>query len=110
MPFTPNRDFKLSPRLLASASGATYQTADGKSILDGISGLWCVGAGHRHPKISEAMKAQIDTLDFASSFQVGHSGAFKLAERIASIAPKGLDRVFFVNSGSEACDTAMKML
>jgi beta-alanine--pyruvate transaminase len=109
MPFTPNRDFKLSPRLLASASGATYQTADGKSILDGISGLWCVGAGHRHPKISEAMKAQIDTLDFASSFQVGHSGAFKLAERIASIAPKGLDRVFFVNSGSEACDTAMKM-
>jgi beta-alanine--pyruvate transaminase len=109
MPFTPNRDFKLSPRLLASASGVTYQTADGRTVLDGISGLWCVGAGHRHPKISEAMKTQIDTLDFASSFQVGHSGAFKLAERIASIAPKGLDRVFFVNSGSEACDTAMKM-
>jgi beta-alanine--pyruvate transaminase len=110
MPFTPNRDFKLSPRLLASASGATYQTADGKSILDGISGLWCVGAGHRHPKIAKAMKAQIDTLDFASNFQVGHSGAFKLADRIASIAPTGLDRVFFVNSGSEACDTAMKMV
>lgn len=109
MPFTPNRDFKLSPRLLASASGVTYQTVDGKTILDGISGLWCVGAGHRHPKIVEAMKTQIDTLDFASSFQVGHSGAFKLAERIASIAPKSLDRVFFVNSGSEACDTAMKM-
>jgi beta-alanine--pyruvate transaminase len=109
MPFTPNRDFKLSPRLLASASGVTYQTADGRTVLDGISGLWCVGAGHRHPKIAEAMKTQIDTLDFASSFQVGHSGAFKLAERIASIAPKNLDRVFFVNSGSEACDTAMKM-
>ena len=109
MPFTPNRDFKLSPRLLASASGVTYQTVDGRTVLDGISGLWCVGAGHRHPKIAEAMKTQIDTLDFASSFQVGHSGAFKLAERIASIAPKNLDRVFFVNSGSEACDTAMKM-
>lgn len=109
MPFTPNRDFKLSPRLLASASGVTYQTADGKAVLDGISGLWCVGAGHKHPKIAEAMKTQIDTLDFASSFQVGHSGAFKLAERIASIAPKNLDRIFFVNSGSEACDTAMKM-
>ena len=109
MPFTPNRDFKLAPRLLASASGVTYQTVDGKTILDGISGLWCVGAGHRHPKIAEAMKTQIDTLDFASSFQVGHSGAFKLAERIASIAPNNLDRVFFVNSGSEACDTAMKM-
>ena len=109
MPFTPNRDFKLSPRLLASASGVTYQTVDGRTVLDGISGLWCVGAGHRHPKIAEAMKTQIDTLDFASSFQVGHSGAFKLAERIASIAPKNLDRIFFVNSGSEACDTAMKM-
>lgn len=109
MPFTPNRDFKLSPRLLASAAGVTYQTVDGRTVLDGISGLWCVGAGHRHPKISEAMKTQIDTLDFASSFQVGHSGAFKLAERIASIAPKNLDRIFFVNSGSEACDTAMKM-
>jgi len=109
MPFTPNRDFKLSPRLLASASGITYQTVDGRTVLDGISGLWCVGAGHRHPKIAEAMKTQIDTLDFASSFQVGHSGAFKLAERIASIAPKNLDRIFFVNSGSEACDTAMKM-
>jgi beta-alanine--pyruvate transaminase len=68
-----------------------------------------VGAGHRHPKISEAMKSQIDILDFASSFQVGHPGAFKLADRIASIAPAGLDRVFLVNSGSEACDTAMKL-
>jgi beta-alanine--pyruvate transaminase len=113
MPFgchlLPIGDFKLSPRLLASASGVTYQTVDGRTVLDGISGLWCVGAGHRHPKIAEAMKTQIDTLDFASSFQVGHSGAFKLAERIASIAPKNLDRIFFVNSGSEACDTAMKM-
>lgn len=109
MPFTPNREFKASPRMVSSASGVTYQTEDGKTILDGTSGLWCVGAGHRHPKISEAMKAQIDTLDFASSFQVGHSGAFRLADRIASIAPHNLDRVFFVNSGSEACDTAMKM-
>ena len=109
MPFTPNREFKASPRIVSSASGATYQTEDGKTILDGTSGLWCVGAGHRHPKISEAMKAQIDVLDYASSFQVGHPGAFKLTDRIASIAPAGLDRVFLVNSGSEACDTAMKL-
>ncbi|NCY01192.1 MAG: aminotransferase class III-fold pyridoxal phosphate-dependent enzyme [Burkholderiaceae bacterium] len=87
----------------------TYQTEDGKTILDGTSGLWCVGAGHRHPKISEAMKTQIDVLDYASSFQVGHPGAFKLTDRIASLAPAGLDRVFLVNSGSEACDTAMKL-
>ena len=109
MPFTPNREFKSSPRLVHSASGVTYLSEDGRSILDGTSGLWCVGAGHRHPKISEAMKSQIDVLDFASSFQVGHPGAFQLAERIASIAPAGLDRVFLVNSGSEACDTAMKL-
>ncbi|NDI27244.1 MAG: aminotransferase class III-fold pyridoxal phosphate-dependent enzyme, partial [Burkholderiaceae bacterium] len=109
MPFTPNRAFKAAPRLVVSAAGATYQTDDGKTILDGTSGLWCVGAGHRHPKISEAMKAQIDVLDYASSFQVGHPGAFKLTDRIASLAPAGLDRVFLVNSGSEACDTAMKL-
>jgi beta-alanine--pyruvate transaminase len=109
MPFTPNREFKNAPRLVHSASGVTYQTDDGRSILDGTSGLWCVGAGHRHPKISEAMKSQIDVLDFASSFQVGHPGAFQLADRIVSIAPPGLDRVFLVNSGSEACDTAMKL-
>ena len=109
MPFTPNRQFKAAPRLVASAQGVNYRTPDGREVLDGTSGLWCVGAGHRHPRIAEAMKRQIDTLDFASSFQVGHAGAFELAERIGALAPKGLDRVFFVNSGSEACDTALKI-
>ncbi len=109
MPFTPNRQFKAAPRTVASASGIRYRTPDGREVLDGTSGLWCVGAGHCHPTIGEAMKRQIDTLDFASSFQVGHAGAFALAERIADIAPEGLDRVFLVNSGSEACDTAMKI-
>ncbi len=109
MTFTPNRQFKAAPRLVVSAQGLSYRTADGREVLDGTSGLWCVGAGHRHPKISEAMKQQIDTLDFASNFQVGHPGAFALSERLATVAPAGLDRVFLVNSGSEACDTAMKM-
>ena len=109
MPFTPNRQFKAAPRLVVSAQGLHYKTPDGRDVLDGTSGLWCVGAGHGHPKIAEAMKRQIDTLDFASSFQVGHPGAFALAERLAAMAPPGLDRVFLVNSGSEACDTAMKI-
>jgi beta-alanine--pyruvate transaminase len=95
--------------MVVSAEGMSYRTADGREIVDGTSGLWCVGAGHRHPKIAEAMKRQIDTLDFASNFQVGHPSAFALAERIADLAPPGLDRVFLVNSGSEACDTAMKI-
>jgi beta-alanine--pyruvate transaminase len=109
MPFTPNRQFKAEPRLVASAEGVAYRTPDGREILDGTAGLWCVGAGHRHPKIAAAMKRQIDTLDFASSFQVGHAGAFELAERIGALAPPGLDRVFLTNSGSEAIDTALKI-
>lgn len=109
MPYTPNRQFKAEPRMVVSAQGIAYRTPDGRSILDGTSGLWCVGAGHRHPRISEAMKAQIDQLDFASNFQVGHPGAFTLSQRIAEHAPPGMDRVFLVNSGSEACDTAMKI-
>ena len=109
MPFTPNRQFKSAPRLVADAHGITYVTPEGREVLDGISGLWCVGSGHRHPRIAEAMKRQIDRLDFASSFQVGHAGAFELAERIGSLAPQGMDRVFLVNSGSEAVDTALKI-
>ena len=109
MPYTPNRAFKKHPRIVVSAQGIAYRTPEGKEILDGTSGLWCVGAGHRHPRISAAMKKQIDTLDFASNFQVGHPSAFELADKIANLAPPGLDRVFFSNSGSEACDTAIKI-
>jgi beta-alanine--pyruvate transaminase len=109
MPFTPNRAFKQAPRLVTSAQGLAYRTPNGREVLDGTSGLWCVGAGHRHPHIVRAMKQQLDTLDFASNFQVGHPLAFELAERLAALAPPGLDRVFLVNSGSEACDTALKM-
>ena len=109
MPFTPNRQFKSTPRLVVGAHGIAYRTSDGRDVLDGTSGLWCVGAGHRHPRIVEAMKRQLDTLDFASSFQVGHPLAFELAERLGALAPPGLDRVFLVNSGSEACDTALKI-
>lgn len=109
MPYTPNRQFKEAPKLVASAQGVAYRTPDGREVLDALSGLWCVGAGHRHPRIAEAMKRQIDTLDFASSFQVGHAAAFELGERIADLAPPGLDRVFLTNSGSEAVDTAMKI-
>lgn len=109
MPYTPNRQFKASPRIVASAKGVAYRTPEGREVLDGISGLWCVGAGHGHPRIAEAIKRQVDTLDFVSSFQVSHAGAFELSERIAALAPPGLDRVFLTNSGSEAVDTAIKI-
>ena len=109
MPFTANRQFKANPRLLARAQGMQYWTADGREILDAVAGLWCVNAGHGRREISEAVAAQANTMEFAPTFQMGHPLAFELANRLASIAPPGLDRVFFTNSGSESVDTALKI-
>jgi beta-alanine--pyruvate transaminase len=109
MPFTANRQFKANPRLLARASGMHYWTVDGKQILDAVAGLWCVNAGHGRPEIAQAVGRQLETLDFAPHFQMAHPGAFELANRLKEIAPAGLDHVFFVNSGSEAVDTALKI-
>src|SRR5215469_10621659 len=109
LPFTANRQFKAGPRLLARASGVHYYTPEGRQILDAVAGLWCVNAGHGRPEIRDAVAHQLETLDFAPPFQMGHPGAFELAERISEIAPAGLDHVFFVNSGSEAVDTALKI-
>ena len=109
MPFTDNRRFKESPRLVASAKDMYYTTAEGKQVLDGLATLWCVNAGHCRPRIVEAIRAQAGELDFASSFSLGHPLPFRLAERIAAIAPKEMSQVFFTNSGSEAVDTALKM-
>ncbi|NQE61032.1 aspartate aminotransferase family protein [Caulobacter sp. RHG1] len=109
MPFTANRRFKANPRLLASASGMFYRTPEGREILDGTSGLWCVNAGHDRPKIREAIQKQAATMDFAPSFNLGHPLAFQFASRLAQITPPGLDRIFFTNSGSESVDTALKI-
>jgi beta-alanine--pyruvate transaminase len=109
MPFTPNRQFKANPRLLARADGMYYWSADGRRILDGAAGLWCVNAGHKRREIAEAVHRQLETLDFAPAFQLGHPAAFELANRLTRIAPAGLDHVFFTNSGSESVDTALKI-
>jgi beta-alanine--pyruvate transaminase len=109
MPFTANRQFKSRPRMLASASGMYYTTDDGRKILDGTAGLWCVNAGHCHPKITEAIRQQAATMDFAPTFQMGHPRVFEAASVLAAIAPEGLNRVFFCNDGSESVDTALKI-
>ena len=109
LPFTPNRDFKVHPRLLARASGMYYWDPQGRKILDGFSGLWCTNAGHCPPKVVEAIREQAGTLDFAPTFQFGHPKVFELANRLAALAPEGLDRVFFGNSGSEAAESALKI-
>ena len=109
MPFTHNRLFKKNPRIVVAGEGMHYTTQDGRQILDGLSGLWCCNAGHRHPLIVEAVKQQLDQLDYAPPFQTQHNRAFELATALAKIAPDGLDHVFFTNSGSEAVDTALKI-
>ncbi|WP_062014247.1 aspartate aminotransferase family protein [Aureimonas sp. AU4] len=109
MPFTANRQFKKAPRLLVGAKDMHYTTADGRQLLDATAGLWCVNAGHCRPKITEAIAAQAGQLDYAPAFQMGHPKAFELAARLVSIAPDGLDHVFFTNSGSESVDTALKI-
>ena len=109
MPFTANRQFKQAPRMLAKAAGMHYWTPEGRQVLDGAAGLWCVNAGHARPKIVEAIQSQVAELDFAPPFQMGHPKAFELADALVKILPAGLNRVFFTNSGSESVDTALKM-
>ena len=109
MPFTANRQFKKAPRLLARAEGMHYWTDDGRQILDGVAGLWCVNAGHARPKIVQAIQAQAAQMDYAPPFQMAHPQAFELADRLAKLAPAGLNRVFFTNSGSESVETALKI-
>jgi beta-alanine--pyruvate transaminase len=109
MPYTANRQFKKSPRLLARAEGMHYWTADGHQLLDGQAGLWCVNAGHCRPKIVAAVQKQVAQMDFAPTFNMGHPLAFEFAERLAEVAPAGFSKVFFTNSGSESADTALKI-
>ncbi len=109
MPFTANRQFKQTPRLLGAASGMYYKAVDGGEVLDATGGLWCVNAGHGRTEIAEAVHRQLLQLDYAPTFQMGHPLPFVLAERLAEIAPKPLNRVFFANSGSEAVDSALKI-
>ena len=109
MPFTANRAFKRAPRMLTSASGMYYTSVDGRQILDGTAGLWCVNAGHCREPIVRAVQEAAATLDFAPGFQMGHPYSFALAERVAQMLPGDLDHVFFSNSGSEAVDSALKI-
>ena len=109
MPFTANRAFKAGPRLFVGAKDMHYVTEDGRKVLDGTSGLWCVNAGHCRPKIVEAIQKQAAAMDYSPAFQMGHPGAFRVAERVAKLAPGDLNRVFYTNSGSEAVDTALKI-
>ncbi len=109
MPYTANRQFKQAPRLLARAKDMHYYTPDGREVLDGTAGLWCVNAGHCREPIVAAIQKQAATMDFAPTFQMGHPLVFEAATAVAHVTPDGMDRIFFTNSGSECADTAMKI-
>ena len=109
MPFTSNRDFKSNSRLVARGEGVYLFTPEGRRILDGSSGLFCCAAGHSRPEIADAVHNQLLELSYTAPFQMGHEHSFKLASRLSKITPRGIDRIFFVNSGSEAIDTAIKV-
>src|SRR6202163_530757 len=109
LPFTPNRDFKRAPRLIARAKDMHYFTPEGRAVLDGTAGLWCTNAGHNRDPIVAAIQRQAEELDYAPPFQFATPQAFELASRVAALAPGDLNRVFFCNSGSEAVDTALKI-
>lgn len=109
MPYTGNRQFKKDPRIIVAADGVHFTDDRGREILDGLSGLWCCGAGHNRPEIAEAVYKQLQTLDYSPGFQFGHPGSFEMANRIKALTPEGLDYVFFTGSGSESADTSLKM-
>ncbi len=109
MPFTANRQFKATPRMFVAAKDMYFTTDDDRQVLDGTSGLWCVNAGHCRPRIVEAIKRQLDTLDYCPAFQMGHPTEFRVADLLRDLAPGDLNHVFFANSGSEAVDTALKI-
>lgn len=109
MPFTANRQYKKNPRLIKSAKGMYYETVNGRKVLDGASGLWCVNAGHAREKIVSAIQTQAAELDYATCFNMGHPKAFELCDRLSTVAPSPLNHVFLTNSGSESVDTALKI-
>jgi beta-alanine--pyruvate transaminase len=109
MPFTANRQFKDKPRLLSRAEGMYYYTPDGRPVLDGCAGLWCVNTGHGRKEIVEAVSQQIGEMEYAPFFNMGHPLAFDFANRLIEHTPGDLDHVFFTNSGSESVDTALKI-
>tara|TARA_Y100000590_G_scaffold373393_1_gene437067 strand:+ start:16028 stop:17365 length:1338 start_codon:yes stop_codon:yes gene_type:complete len=108
MPFTSNRDYKNSPRLMVKAEGVYYTDHHGNLLIDASSGLFCNPAGHSRPEIKEAVANQLEKLDYVQPFQQGFEGSFELARRISKHTPENLNRIFFTICGSSAVETSIK--
>lgn len=109
MPFTANRQFRKAPLLIASAEGMHYTLNDGRRILDSVGGLWCVNAGHCHPRIIAAIRDQAWRLDYVPTFSMGFDAVYAYANRLTALMPAGMDHLFLGGSGSDAVETALKI-
>ena len=109
MPFTSNRDFKESPRLITEAKGVYLKNHQGQTQIDASSGLFCNPLGHGRQEIIDAITNQLNTLDYAQPFQQGFGGSFELATRISKNTPGNLNRIFYTMCGSSAVETAIKI-
>jgi adenosylmethionine-8-amino-7-oxononanoate aminotransferase len=109
-PFTQQRDWVAEePLVIDRAEGMELIDAEGRRYLDGVSSLWCNVHGHRHPLIDQAVRDQLDRVAHSTMLGLSHSGAAELAAQLSEIAPPGLSRVFYSDSGSTAVEVALKM-
>ena len=109
MPFTSNRDFKESPRLIVEAKGVYLKNHQGQTQIDASSGLFCNPLGHGREEIINAITNQLKKLDYAQPFQQGFGGSFELATKISKHTPGNLNRIFYTICGSTAVETAIKI-
>ena len=109
-PFTQMRDWEAEPHLrIERAEGTELIDDEGRSYLDGVSSLWCNVHGHRHPSIDAAIREQMDRVAHSTMLGLSHPVGEELAARLIEIAPPGLNRVFYSDSGSTATEIALKM-
>ena len=110
-PFTQQLGWTHDPEplIIERGEGTYLYDVDGHRYIDGTSSLWCNVHGHRHPRIDEAVREQLDRVAHSTMLGLSHPGAIRLAERLVHIAPAGLTRVFYSDSGSTAVEIALKM-
>ena len=109
-PFTQQRDWcSEQPLVIERAEGTDLVDVEGRRYIDGVSSLWCNVHGHRHPLIDQALRDQLDRVAHSTMLGLTHPGAAELAARLVELAPPGLERVFYSESGSTAVEIALKM-
>ena len=109
-PFTQMREWMSEePCIISQGDGHYLVDVRGRKYLDGVSSLWCNVHGHRKKELDEAVKAQLDRLAHSTFLGLSHPPGIQLAQQLIEVAPKGLQRVFYSDSGATAVEIALKM-